>query len=215
MFHELLSRDREDGRATWQPQAVGSEAYLNGTSQGKLVLSLPKEHPRTPGFRLVEPTARREGRLYPRSQQVIHQTSGLKKGVSLEEKKASGLPKGRIIEYVLNRLFDRCPEIDAGIVANYEGLLLGSNVRGIDEPENIGAVSSLILENSTRIINELNQGRLTQLLVLGTNGFTLLKNIGEVAFLTVTSQSNEIKRTTYYSFLKAARAVEEIQDWLV
>ncbi|MDH3899354.1 MAG: hypothetical protein OEV18_18385, partial [Deltaproteobacteria bacterium] len=83
------------------------------------------------------------------------------------------------------------------------------------EPENIGAISSLILENSTRIINELNQGRLTQLLVLGTNGFTLLKNIGEVAFLTVTSKSNEIKRTTYYSFLKAARAVEEIQDWLV
>ncbi len=34
MFHELLSRDREDGRATWQPQGVGSETYLNGTSQG-------------------------------------------------------------------------------------------------------------------------------------------------------------------------------------
>jgi hypothetical protein len=33
MFHELLSRDREDGRATWQPQGVGSEAYLNGTPQ--------------------------------------------------------------------------------------------------------------------------------------------------------------------------------------
>ncbi|MDH3964985.1 MAG: hypothetical protein OEV25_16365, partial [Deltaproteobacteria bacterium] len=34
IFHESLSRDREDGRATWQPQGVGSEAYLNGTSQG-------------------------------------------------------------------------------------------------------------------------------------------------------------------------------------
>jgi hypothetical protein len=34
-------------------------------------------HPRTPGFRLVEPTARREGWLYPRSQQVIHEISGL------------------------------------------------------------------------------------------------------------------------------------------
>jgi hypothetical protein len=33
MFHESLSRDHEDGRATWQPQDVGSEAYLNGTSQ--------------------------------------------------------------------------------------------------------------------------------------------------------------------------------------
>jgi hypothetical protein len=34
MYHELLSRDYKDGRATWQPQGVGSEAYLNGTSQG-------------------------------------------------------------------------------------------------------------------------------------------------------------------------------------
>jgi predicted regulator of Ras-like GTPase activity (Roadblock/LC7/MglB family) len=133
----------------------------------------------------------------------------------LETTTTSGLPKGRIIEYVLGRLFERCPEIDAGIIATYDGLLLGSNVRDIDEPENIGAISSLILENSTRIINELNQGRLTQLLVLGTNGFILLKNIGEVAFLTVTSKNNEIKRTTYYSFLKAAKAVEEIQDLLV
>jgi hypothetical protein len=34
IFHELLSRDHKDGRATGQPQGVGSEAYLNGTSQG-------------------------------------------------------------------------------------------------------------------------------------------------------------------------------------
>ena len=34
MFHELLSRDHEDGRATGQPQGVEPEAYLNGTSQG-------------------------------------------------------------------------------------------------------------------------------------------------------------------------------------
>jgi len=34
MFHELLSRDRGDDCATGQPQGVGSEAYLNGTSQG-------------------------------------------------------------------------------------------------------------------------------------------------------------------------------------
>jgi hypothetical protein len=29
----LLSRDHEDGRTSWQPQSVGFEAYLNGTSQ--------------------------------------------------------------------------------------------------------------------------------------------------------------------------------------
>jgi hypothetical protein len=34
MFHQLLSRDRKDGRATGQLQGVGPEAYLNGTWQG-------------------------------------------------------------------------------------------------------------------------------------------------------------------------------------
>ena len=33
IFHELLSRDDEDGRVTGQPQGVGSEVYLNGTPQ--------------------------------------------------------------------------------------------------------------------------------------------------------------------------------------
>ena len=44
IFHELLSRDHEDGCATWQPQGVGFEAYLNGTSQ----VSAP-EDPREDG----------------------------------------------------------------------------------------------------------------------------------------------------------------------
>ena len=33
MFHELLSRGHEDGRAIRQPQGARSEAYLKGTSQ--------------------------------------------------------------------------------------------------------------------------------------------------------------------------------------
>jgi hypothetical protein len=35
IFHELLSRDRDDGRATGQPQGFGFVAYMNGTSQGR------------------------------------------------------------------------------------------------------------------------------------------------------------------------------------
>ena len=33
-MHELVSRDREDGLATGQPQGLASEAYLGSTSQG-------------------------------------------------------------------------------------------------------------------------------------------------------------------------------------
>ena len=33
IFHESVSRDREGGLATWQPQGLESEAHLNSTSQ--------------------------------------------------------------------------------------------------------------------------------------------------------------------------------------
>jgi len=49
IIHESVLRDCEDERATGQPQGLESEAYLNSTSQGELVLSLPKEGLRTPG----------------------------------------------------------------------------------------------------------------------------------------------------------------------
>ena len=48
-----------DGCATLQPQGVGSEAYLNGTSQGPT------------------PEDGQEGHPHPWSQQVIHEISGL------------------------------------------------------------------------------------------------------------------------------------------
>ncbi|MDH3850224.1 MAG: hypothetical protein OEV09_04115 [Deltaproteobacteria bacterium] len=55
----MLSRDREDGRATWQPQDVGSEAYLERYVAG------------------TDIRGRQEGRPHPWSQQVIHEISGL------------------------------------------------------------------------------------------------------------------------------------------
>jgi hypothetical protein len=36
MFHELVSRDLQDGRATGQSQGIGPEAHLNGASQGPI-----------------------------------------------------------------------------------------------------------------------------------------------------------------------------------
>jgi len=62
IFHELLSRDHEDGCATRSAGAcaacratvpryrgIGSEAYLNGTSQGEPVLSVVEGTPEDAG----------------------------------------------------------------------------------------------------------------------------------------------------------------------
>ena len=62
MFHELVSRDHEDGRATGQPQGVGSEAYLSGASQGELVLSVAEG---------TLEDARKEGHIHGRSKRFM------------------------------------------------------------------------------------------------------------------------------------------------
>ncbi len=62
IFHELLSRDHEDGRATWQPS--------RGTAG--LVRGVPERY-----VAGADTRGRQEGRPYPWSQQVIHEISGL------------------------------------------------------------------------------------------------------------------------------------------
>jgi hypothetical protein len=75
IFHELLSRDREDGRATGQPQDVGSEAYLNGTSQGPTPEDARKDgHIVRARYAPLSPAS---GFPVSWSQQVIHEISGL------------------------------------------------------------------------------------------------------------------------------------------
>ena len=43
IIHETLSRDRADGRATGQPQGIGSEAYLESTSQDTITEDARKD----------------------------------------------------------------------------------------------------------------------------------------------------------------------------
>ena len=78
IFHELLSRGHEDGRVTWQPQGVGSEAYPERYVAG------------------ADTRGRQEGRPYPWSQQVIHEISGLGQSVGkLHKNIPSKLLSGR------------------------------------------------------------------------------------------------------------------------
>ena len=82
IFHELLSRDHEDGRAPGKPQGVGPEAYLNGTSQGPTAEGARQDGhiirarcaPLSPAPQAASATS---GFPVSWSQQVIHEISGL------------------------------------------------------------------------------------------------------------------------------------------
>jgi hypothetical protein len=71
-----MSRDRADGRATWQPQGVGSEAYPNGTAQG------PTPEDAWKDSHIIRarcaPLSPASGFPVSRLKQAIHEISGLK-----------------------------------------------------------------------------------------------------------------------------------------
>ena len=75
MIHEFVSRDREDDLATGQPQGLGAEAYLNGTSQGSRSEDAPKEgHIIRARYAPLSPAS---GFPVSRSEQLIRELSGL------------------------------------------------------------------------------------------------------------------------------------------
>ena len=75
IIHESVSRDREDGLATGQPQGVESEAYLNSTSQ----VSSPEDAREDDHIIRARcaPLSPANGFPVSRSQQPIHELSGL------------------------------------------------------------------------------------------------------------------------------------------
>ena len=81
IFHELPSRDRGEGRATGQPQGVGSEAYLSSTSQDPTPEDARKDdHIIRARYATLSPAPQAasatSGFPVSRSQQEIHERSG-------------------------------------------------------------------------------------------------------------------------------------------
>ncbi|MDH3849727.1 MAG: hypothetical protein OEV09_01595, partial [Deltaproteobacteria bacterium] len=83
------SEREEDGRATWQPQGVGSEAYLNGTSQGPPVLSEVEGTPED---------ARKDGHIRGRSKSYMKYPGWtlcvqIQQAMSFTIRRTSAIPK--------------------------------------------------------------------------------------------------------------------------
>jgi hypothetical protein len=83
----LLSRDREDGRATWQPSHGTAGLVPRRTWTVRRRVSLSCLSRACLGERSRRNTrGRQEGRPYPWSQQVIHKISGLENNVLVSKK---------------------------------------------------------------------------------------------------------------------------------
>jgi len=89
------------------------------------------------------------------------------------------------LDQVLNDFERNVPHVEATAVVSTDGLVIASRLPDQVEEDRVGAMGAAILSISTRSGEELNRGEMLRVLIEGTNGYLLIRSIGEVAILVV------------------------------
>ena len=87
------------------------------------------------------------------------------------------------LDEVLNTFERNVPHVEATAVVSTDGLVIASRLPGEVEEDRVGAMGAAILSISTRSGEELDRGEMLRVLIEGTNGYLLIRSIGDVAIL--------------------------------
>ena len=87
------------------------------------------------------------------------------------------------LDEVLNTFERNVPHVEATAVVSTDGLVIASRLPGEVEGDRVGAMGAAILSISTRSGEELDRGEMLRVLIEGTNGYLLIRSIGDVAIL--------------------------------
>ena len=87
------------------------------------------------------------------------------------------------LDEVLNTFERNVPHVEATAVVSMDGLVIASRLPGEVEEDRVGAMGAAILSISTRSGEELDRGEMLRVLIEGTNGYLLIRSIGDVAIL--------------------------------
>ncbi len=87
------------------------------------------------------------------------------------------------LDEILCKFERNVPHVQATAVVSTDGLVIASRLPKDVEEDRIGAMGAAILSISSRSGEELDRGKMTRVLVEGTNGYILIRSIGEFAIL--------------------------------
>jgi predicted regulator of Ras-like GTPase activity (Roadblock/LC7/MglB family) len=87
------------------------------------------------------------------------------------------------LNIVLNNFERNVPHVQATAIISTDGLVIASRLPAQVEEERIGAMGAAILSISARSGEELDRGDMERVLIEGTEGYILLRSIGEDAIL--------------------------------
>ncbi|MCJ7716333.1 MAG: roadblock/LC7 domain-containing protein [Anaerolineales bacterium] len=87
------------------------------------------------------------------------------------------------LDQVLYNFERNVPHVEATAVVSTDGLVIASRLPDRVEEDRVGAMGAAILSISNRSGEELDRGEMLRVLIEGTNGYLLIRSIGEVAIL--------------------------------
>lgn len=87
------------------------------------------------------------------------------------------------LNLILHELERNVPHVEATAIVSTDGLVIASRLPRDVEEDRIGAMAAAILTISKRSGEELDRGEMLRVLIEGTDGYLLIRSIGEDAVL--------------------------------
>ncbi len=111
---------------------------------------------------------------------------------------------------VLNEFERNVPHVQATAVVSTDGLVIASRLPEEVEEDRIGAMGAAILSISTRSGAELERGEMVRVLIEGTEGYLLIRSVGEYAILVALIEKEVRLGLLFYEANKCIQKLVEI-----
>jgi hypothetical protein len=114
------------------------------------------------------------------------------------------------LDRVLNDFERNVPHVEATAVVSTDGLVIASRLPDQVEEDRVGAMGAAILSISTRSGKELDRGEMLRVLIEGTDGYLLIRSIGDVAILVVLVDKKVRLGMLFYECKQCIKQLTEI-----
>ena len=102
--------------------------------------------------------------------------------------------------------------LDSGCIVSEDGLPICSVISDVEEENLLSAISAAILAMGERTVDELKQGRLSQVTIQADDGVTVVRSAGKHQLIIGTARSKESLGLIHLALQKSSTKVAEILD---
>ena len=114
------------------------------------------------------------------------------------------------LDQILSNFERNVPHVQATAIVSTDGLVIASRLPKDVEEDRIGAMGAAILSISSRSGEELDRGEMIRVLVEGTNGYILIRSIGEFAILVALVERDVRLGMLFYESKNCIKMLNEV-----